>query len=141
MSLAHNHHLRVSAADRAAVADLLATHYGDGRLDRPEFDERVTRAMAAKTGRDFQGLFNDLPDLTDTPSDPTGKPAGPPSPASRLPAHRRRRHGPVFPGLVVLVLIVVGWHHLSDWAARPWAWLVILVAAVIIMLASRIARR
>ncbi|MCW2930631.1 MAG: hypothetical protein JWM19_1593 [Actinomycetia bacterium] len=45
-------HLRVCDADRGAVADLLARHYGDGRLDETEFDERVTRAMAAKTGGD-----------------------------------------------------------------------------------------
>src|ERR1700722_12765421 len=109
---ATNQHLRVSDADRSAVADLLARHYGDGRLDQAEFDERITRAMAAKTGGDFQGLFDDLPDLPDTLSDATSEPVAPPPPPCRIPARRRRRRrGRVFPGLVVLVLVVATWHH------------------------------
>jgi hypothetical protein len=136
---AHDLHLRVSDADRAAVADLLARHYGDGRLDQAEFDERVTRAMAAKTGGDFHGLLDDLPDLPDAPSDTTAEPAAPPPPASCLAARRHRRHGSVFPGLLVLVFAVVAWHHLLDWGGSPLLWLVVLAAVV--MLASRIARR
>jgi hypothetical protein len=135
----HDQHLRVSDADRAAVADLLARHYGDGRLDQAEFDERVTRAMAAKTGGDFQGLLDDLPDLPDAPSDTTGEPAAPAPPPSCLAARRHRRHGSVFPGLLVLVFAVVAWHHLLDWGGKPLVWLVILAAVV--MLASRISRR
>jgi hypothetical protein len=134
------HHLRVSDADRSTVADLLARHYGDGRLDAAEFDERVTRAMAARTGGDFQGLFDDLPDLPDAPSDTTSEPVAPPRSPSRVPARRRRRHGPVFPGLLVLVLVVVTWHHFLDWGARPWAWLVILFAAVVVLATRRIRR-
>ncbi len=34
-------HLRVSDAERQAVTDRLAEHFGDGRLDQAEFDERV----------------------------------------------------------------------------------------------------
>ena len=136
---APNQHLRVSDADRSAVADLLARHYGDGRLDQAEFDERVTRAMAAKTGGDFQGLLDDLPDLPDAPSDTAGEPAPPPPPASCLAARRHRRHGSVFPGLLVLVVIAVTWHHLYDWGGKPLVWLAILAA--VIMLAARIARR
>jgi hypothetical protein len=135
---AGNQHLRVSDADRGAVADLLARHYGDGRLDEAEFDQRVTRAMGATTGGDFQGLFDDLPELPDTPSEKTSEPVA--APPRRVPARRRRRHGPVFPGLLLLVLVVVTWHHLLDWGGRPWAWLVILLAAVV-MLASRRTRR
>ena len=46
-------HLRVSDAERNAVAERLGTHYSDGRLDQAEFDERVGRAMAAKTRGDL----------------------------------------------------------------------------------------
>ena len=53
-------HIRVSDAERNAVTERLAAHYGDGRLDQAEFDERVTRAMAAKTRGDLDGLFDDL---------------------------------------------------------------------------------
>jgi len=55
-------HIRVSDAERNAVAELLGQHYADGRLDQAEFDERVGRTMAAKTRGDLTGLFDDLPD-------------------------------------------------------------------------------
>ena len=61
--------MRVSDADRQAVADRLAVHYGDGRLDQAEFDERAGRAMSARTRGDLRGLVAGLPD--------TGAPAGP----------------------------------------------------------------
>src|SRR6266700_2012821 len=74
-------HMRVSDAERQAVADRLAEHFSSGRLDQPEFDERVGRAMSAKTRADLNGLFDDLPE-TGAPAatDPTGQPI------------RRRRH-------------------------------------------------
>src|SRR6202044_643253 len=55
-------HIRVSDAERGEVAELLGQHYADGRLDQGEFDDRVTRTMAAKTRGDLTGLFDDLPD-------------------------------------------------------------------------------
>src|SRR5215471_9150333 len=64
-----NPNLRVSDAERADVADRLSKHYGDGRLDQAEFNERMERAMSAKTQSDFAGLFADLPDLTDHGAD------------------------------------------------------------------------
>ena len=65
-----NPDLRVSDADRADVADRLSKHYGDGRLDQAEFNERMERAMGAKTQGDFTGLFSDLPDLTEPGAQP-----------------------------------------------------------------------
>ena len=64
--------LRVSDAERQAVTDRLAEHFADGRLDQAEFDERVGRAMNAKTRADLNGLFDDLPEtgapaVTDCP--------------------------------------------------------------------------
>ena len=53
--------LRVSDAERAEVADRLAKHYGDGRLDQAEFDKRLDQAMRAVTQSDLSGLFADLP--------------------------------------------------------------------------------
>ena len=50
--------LRVSDAERQAVTDRLAEHFGDGRLDQAEFDERVGRAMNAKTRADLNGLWS-----------------------------------------------------------------------------------
>src|SRR5262249_40984962 len=60
---AGNPGLRVSDADRTEAADLLSKHYSAGRLDQTEFDERMHRAMSAKTQADFAGLFDDLPDV------------------------------------------------------------------------------
>ena len=45
--------MRVSDAERSDVADRLAQHYGDGRLDQAELDERLSRAMSAKTQADL----------------------------------------------------------------------------------------
>src|ERR1700679_4147749 len=61
--------LRVSDGARAAVRGRLAAHFAAGRLDQAEFDDRVGRAMSAKTRADLRGLFADLSE--------TGAPAGP----------------------------------------------------------------
>jgi Domain of unknown function (DUF1707) len=61
--------MRVSDADRAAVADRLAKHYSDGRLDQAEFDERLDRAMRAKTRADLVVLLADLPEGQAPPPD------------------------------------------------------------------------
>jgi len=108
-------HLRVSDAERQAVADRLAEHFADGRLDRAEFDDRVGRAMNAKTRADLSGLFSDLPE--------TGAPAVPEVP--------RRRHG--HPVLLLALLIVAFWvaAHVLWWTAWPVLWLGVLVVAVL----------
>src|SRR5579862_1832815 len=67
-------HLRVSDAERTAVADQLSAHFAAGRLDQAEFDERMSRAMAAKTRGELPPLLADLPPL-----------AGPPARVARRP--------------------------------------------------------
>jgi hypothetical protein len=64
--------LRVSDAERADVAGRLSKHYGDGRLDQAEFNERLDRAMSATTRSDLSGLLADLPGTEPTPE--TGRP-------------------------------------------------------------------
>ena len=59
--------VRVSDAERKDMADTLARHYADGRLDSSEFEERLGRAMAAKTRGDLSGLLDDLPPLDEPP--------------------------------------------------------------------------
>jgi Domain of unknown function (DUF1707) len=106
-------HMRVSDAERQAVTDRLAEHFGEGRLDQAEFDERVGRAMSAKTRADLNGLFDDLPE--------TGAPA-----VTDLP-RRRRRHPVLLVALVVLIAIAAG--HVIF----PLVWIGLLVAAVLVL--------
>jgi len=82
-------HLRVSDAEREAAAGRLAGHFAAGRLDRAGFDDRVGRAMSARTRADLSGLFAGLPEpgapaVPELPrgggSAPGGGPRGPGSP-------------------------------------------------------------
>jgi hypothetical protein len=66
--------LRVSDAERDAVAAELAEHLKEGRLDTAEFDERVGQAVTAKTRGDLDRLMTDLP---------RPDPGPPPAPARR----------------------------------------------------------
>ena len=63
--------MRVGDAERAEIADRLARHFSDGRLDEAEFSERLDRAMRAKTMADLSGLLSDLPG-EDAPPPPQG---------------------------------------------------------------------
>ncbi len=125
-------HLRVSDAERQAVADRLGEHFADGRLDQAEFDERVNRAMSAKTRADLSGLFDDLPEMSS--GSQTGTPAGSAAPAE---PHRRHRH-PVLV-LVLLVVITLAAAHAVVAATVPWLWLGLVAA--IVFLATRGTRR
>ncbi len=125
-------HLRVSDAERQAVADRLGEHFADGRLDQAEFDERVNRAMSAKTRADLNGLFDDLPEMNSRPQ--PGAPAGPAAPAG---PRRRHRH-PVLV-LILLVVITLAAAHAVVAATVPWLWLGLVAA--IVFLATRGTRR
>ena len=72
--------LRVSDAERDAVAAELADHLKDGRLDTTEFDERVGRAVRAKTRGDLDPLLADLPRPAPVPPPATRRRAGWPLP-------------------------------------------------------------
>ena len=65
--------LLVSDADRDAVLDQLAGHFQQGRLDLTEFQDRMDRAVRARTRGDLAQLLADLP-RPETASPP---PAGP----------------------------------------------------------------
>jgi hypothetical protein len=67
--------MRVSDTDRSEIADRLAKHYGDGRLDKAEFEQRLDQALQAKTRADLIGLLADLPDGDGSP--PPGDPHRP----------------------------------------------------------------
>ena len=106
-----NPQMRISDADRAEVADRLSKHYSDGRLDQAEFNERLDRAMNAKTQADLNGLFADLPG-TDEP-DKAAKAAK----VVRQPDRRPRDRRPI-QRVIGLILIAV----VAIFAARALMW-------------------
>jgi hypothetical protein len=126
--------IRVSDAERSAVAEQLGAHYADGRLDQAEFDERISQTMAAKTRGDLAGLFDDLPDLG-----PAGAPgvAGADGPGGPAVPYPRRRRG-VFRPLVLLAIVIVlastSWHamHAFSFFAAPWFLIAVIVAIAVI---------
>jgi uncharacterized membrane protein YccC len=116
--------MRVSDAERNEVAEALSKHYGDGRLDAAEFQERLDQAMSAKTRADLSGLLSDLP-----PTAQANRVVAPPAP----PAPRRRPRSLVHVLAVVAVLFVLA----GLWSAMvpphvPW-----LLIAVIVFLVWR----
>ncbi len=129
-------HIRVSDAERNAVAERLAAHYGDGRLDQAEFDERVSRAMAAKTRGDLDGLFDDLPD-----PEPTGAPgtAGQHGPAVPYRMQRRRSARPLLLVGLGIALMVAVWHTFAA-IYIPWVWVGVIVLAILLIARSPRAR-
>jgi hypothetical protein len=133
-------HIRVSDAERAEVADRLSAHYSDGRLDRAEFDERVARAMSAKTRADLNGLFDDLPDMgvgsatTGSPADTTVIPGRPGQP--------RRRGRPVLLAVLAIVLVGMATRAVVHMFFIPWLWIAVLAAVIVFATrASAHARR
>ena len=109
-------HLRVSDAERQTVTDRLSEHYAAGRLDQAEFDDRVGRAMNAKTRADLSGLFSDLPE--------TGAPA-----VADHARGRRHRHPALI--FVLLVLFIMATAHAVLWATLPWLWVAFLGLALL----------
>lgn len=109
--------IRVSDAERGEVADALSQHYADGRLDQMEFDERLEKAMKAKTRADFGPLLADLPR------------AGAPEP--EVPARRPRRSRAL--ALLAVVLVVVLAASTASALLHPHApWIVIGIVLLVL---------
>jgi hypothetical protein len=51
----------MSDADRDRIADRLRAAFGEGRLSAEEFDERLSKVLAARTFGEAQPLVADLP--------------------------------------------------------------------------------
>jgi len=93
-------HMRISDAERTEVADRLSRHYSDGRLDQAEFNERLDRAMKAKTRADLNGLFTDLPPIDEPGKAVKAMPTTDRRPEARRPLHR-------ILGLILIVVVAV----------------------------------
>ncbi|HEX4093884.1 MAG TPA: DUF1707 domain-containing protein [Trebonia sp.] len=131
--------IRVSDADRNAVAEQLGAHYADGRLDQAEFDERISRTMAAKTRGDLAGLFDDLPD----PGPAGAGPAGPGGPTA--PYVRPRPRGGAFRSLILLAIVIVlcstAWHAANGFFSFNVPWFPIIAIVAIALFVTRHRRR
>ncbi|WP_369974574.1 DUF1707 and DUF4870 domain-containing protein [Nocardiopsis sp. FIRDI 009] len=80
--------LRLTHADRDAVAETLREAYSLGQLDEEEFDQRLDLAMRAKVRADLEPLTRDLtPAPGGTPGNP-GEKADPGTPPSSTPVER-----------------------------------------------------
>jgi hypothetical protein len=104
-------HMRASRADRDRVLDLLKGAFIQERLAKDELDDRIGRALAARTWADLDSLIADLPAA---PYPARLPPAGPPRAAARAPA-------PPAPGLPP-----------APSASRPMKALVAAMATVIV---------
>lgn len=62
--------MRVSDEDRHAVVDELRVHFGVGRIDLAEFEDRTNAALAARIRGELEPLLDDLPYLREQPSGP-----------------------------------------------------------------------
>jgi nitrate reductase NapE component len=111
--------LRISDSERAEVADLLSKHYGDGRLDQAEFNDRLDQAMKAKTYADLDGILVDLPRTEAEASE------APKATARRRHEHRHLR---VLALTVFIVVAVATVAHALVWSLSTWVWLLLLGA-------------
>lgn len=94
--------LRVGDLERATACDALAEHFAAGRLDPAELDDRLARAMAARSRDDLRALFADLGPRRTPAAEPEAAPAARPEarPGSDL--------APVLATVVVLSLLLAG---------------------------------
>jgi hypothetical protein len=135
-------HIRVSDAERNAVAERLSAHYADGRLDQAEFDERVNTTMSAKTRGDLTGLFDDLPDPEPAGASEVGGRGGRGGRGGPAIPYRPRRRGGILRPLFLLVIVLVGasiaWHAVMSFYI-PWFPIAVILAVA--LFATRSARR
>jgi hypothetical protein len=85
--------LRVSDGDRDRVVEELRAHAADGRLAVEELEDRVERALAARTAGELAALTRDLPER----------------PALRPPARSWRARPEVRTYVAVMALLVAIW--------------------------------
>lgn len=117
---------RIGDAERSAAASRLGWYFSQGNLDQTEFEDRLDRAMHARTAAELSALFADLPADPAAPPAAGARPAAASDPPPPAPSRHggRRVLGAVL--LVVAVAIALGAlsHSLIVWAAV----LVIIVA-------------
>ena len=100
--------VRVSQAERDAVAAQLAKHTGDGRLTLTEFEARVEEAYSAVTRADLDRALRELPREREHQSRRAGS-AG-------------RQRGPWRPPAILVVIAVIVLASATTWWAMWLLW-------------------
>jgi hypothetical protein len=131
-------HQRFTEADRDKIAGRLRDAFADGRLDQPEFTDRLDRLYSVQTYGELEPLVRDLPPVR-TYQTPAVVQDAKPAPApgqfpERKKTHPQERGNAVagFTGVVminVVIWFVVGlgsgnWPHFWPvWLLIPWAFI------------------
>ncbi len=110
---------RVGDLERASACDALADHYAAGRLDPAELDDRLARALAARSQDDLRVLFADLAPRR-TPPRATLEPAAVPRPPGDAVV-------PLLTSVVILCLLLAGGMLLVLGAYHPGLFVAALV--------------
>jgi hypothetical protein len=140
-------HLRAADRDRDLVRSMLAAAYGDGRIDREEFDERSERVSSARTLGELPPIVADLvPQRTVPPSGSQALAAATPQDlhhraVEKWEADRRSALlGLVVPTLVCWsVWAAIGWDEDGFDATFPWP--LIVMAATLANLIKTLATK
>ena len=118
--------LRLSDADRDRAVAELSEHFQAGRIAADELDDRVGRALQARTAADLAPLFADLPGKRPAATGPGTHP-GSPAPFRSAPV-------PAVPIAIIVVIALGGF--LSGHPA-----LIVLVPVLVLLIVRRLACR
>ena len=118
--------LRLSDADRDRAVAELSEHFQAGRIAADELDDRVGRALQARTAADLAPLFADLPGKRPAATGPGTHPGSP--------APFRSRPVPAVPIAIIVVIALGGF--LSGHPA-----LIVLVPVLVLLIVRRLAGR
>jgi hypothetical protein len=147
--------LRIGDTERTSALDALGVHLSAGRLDLDEYGERSASVTVARTVRDLQALFTDLPAPHPVPPPHAVPPRGAhpvpwvadPRPTRRLPrpeqtdrSPQEARPAPSGGRGAVLVLVLGTGLALSALVRSP-IFIVIAVLVLVVLLVGGAARR
>lgn len=118
--------LRLSDADRDRAVAELSEHFQAGRIAADELDDRVGRALQARTAADLAPLFADLPGKRPAGTGPGSHPGSP--------APFRSARVPAVPIAIIVVIALGGF--LSGHPA-----LIVLVPVLVLLIVRRLAGR
>jgi Domain of unknown function (DUF1707) len=131
--MASNPNIRASDADRDRIVTALRENLAEGRLTTEEFDERLDKALAAKTMGELEGLMADLPstDVSQRADPSLDRAEGNlPSRRGRFYPARRSAWGVLF---TLGVLVVVIWLISGAHAGLSFLWVVAALAVLVVV--------